>query len=202
MLHGQPTWGYIYRRFIAPIAATHRVIVPDHMGFGKSESAAGPRIHLVHPCRESDRVDRIARPTRHHVRDAGLGRPDRHWLCGAPPGACAQSGADEYGVRLWHRGPSRSAQSDGVIVVPVDFGGDADGPDRGGAVPPWFNHLVGDADCRAGAAGPRRSDLHSCLCRAVRHAGRLQGSDRVSARSRFGPHPRLRARGRRPACRL
>jgi cis-3-alkyl-4-acyloxetan-2-one decarboxylase len=37
MLHGQPTWGYIYRRFIAPIAATHRVIVPDHMGFGKSE---------------------------------------------------------------------------------------------------------------------------------------------------------------------
>src|SRR5471032_2851777 len=38
MLHGQPTWGYIYRRFIAPIAATHRVIVPDHMGFGKSET--------------------------------------------------------------------------------------------------------------------------------------------------------------------
>ena len=38
MLHGQPTWGYIYRRFIAPIAANHRVIVPDHMGFGKSET--------------------------------------------------------------------------------------------------------------------------------------------------------------------
>jgi haloalkane dehalogenase len=40
MLHGQPTWGYIYRRFIPPIAATHRVIVPDHMGFGKSETPA------------------------------------------------------------------------------------------------------------------------------------------------------------------
>jgi len=38
MLHGQPTWGYIYRRFIAPIAAMHRVIVPDHMGFGKSQT--------------------------------------------------------------------------------------------------------------------------------------------------------------------
>jgi haloalkane dehalogenase len=37
-LHGQPTWGYIYRRFIRPISATHRVIVPDHMGFGKSET--------------------------------------------------------------------------------------------------------------------------------------------------------------------
>jgi haloalkane dehalogenase len=38
LLHGQPTWGYIYRRFIGPLAATYRVIVPDHMGFGKSET--------------------------------------------------------------------------------------------------------------------------------------------------------------------
>jgi pimeloyl-ACP methyl ester carboxylesterase len=38
LLHGQPTWGYIWRRFIPALAATHRVIVPDHMGFGKSET--------------------------------------------------------------------------------------------------------------------------------------------------------------------
>ena len=38
LLHGQPTWGYIWRRFIPAMAATHRVIVPDHMGFGKSET--------------------------------------------------------------------------------------------------------------------------------------------------------------------
>ena len=38
LLHGQPTWGYLYRRFIPPLAASHRVIVPDHMGFGKSET--------------------------------------------------------------------------------------------------------------------------------------------------------------------
>jgi len=38
LLHGQPTWGYIYRRFIPPLAVAHRVIVPDHMGFGKSET--------------------------------------------------------------------------------------------------------------------------------------------------------------------
>lgn len=37
-LHGQPTWGYIYRRFIPPLSKSHRVIVPDHMGFGKSET--------------------------------------------------------------------------------------------------------------------------------------------------------------------
>jgi pimeloyl-ACP methyl ester carboxylesterase len=36
LLHGQPTWGYIWRRFIPALAATHRVVVPDHMGFGKS----------------------------------------------------------------------------------------------------------------------------------------------------------------------
>jgi haloalkane dehalogenase len=37
-LHGEPTWGYLYRNFIPPLAKTHRVIVPDYMGFGKSET--------------------------------------------------------------------------------------------------------------------------------------------------------------------
>ena len=38
MLHGQPTWGYIYRKFIPKLSNTYRVIVPDMMGFGKSET--------------------------------------------------------------------------------------------------------------------------------------------------------------------
>ena len=38
MLHGEPTWGYLYRNFIPELSKTHRVIVPDHMGFGKSET--------------------------------------------------------------------------------------------------------------------------------------------------------------------
>jgi cis-3-alkyl-4-acyloxetan-2-one decarboxylase len=37
-LHGEPTWGYLYRNFIPPLSRRHRVIVPDHMGFGKSET--------------------------------------------------------------------------------------------------------------------------------------------------------------------
>jgi len=37
-LHGEPTWGYLYRNFIPSLSQTHRVIVPDHMGFGKSET--------------------------------------------------------------------------------------------------------------------------------------------------------------------
>jgi haloalkane dehalogenase len=38
LLHGEPTWGYLYRRFIPRLRAHGRVIVPDHMGFGKSET--------------------------------------------------------------------------------------------------------------------------------------------------------------------
>ena len=37
-LHGEPTWGYLYRNFIPALARHYRVIVPDHMGFGKSET--------------------------------------------------------------------------------------------------------------------------------------------------------------------
>jgi len=37
-LHGEPTWGYIYRKFIPALSGSQRVVVPDHMGFGKSET--------------------------------------------------------------------------------------------------------------------------------------------------------------------
>ena len=37
-LHGQPTWCYLYRRMIpAFVAAGHRVIAPDLLGFGRSD---------------------------------------------------------------------------------------------------------------------------------------------------------------------
>lgn len=35
-LHGEPTWGYLWRHLIGPLSQERRVIVPDHMGFGKS----------------------------------------------------------------------------------------------------------------------------------------------------------------------
>jgi len=37
-LHGEPTWGYLYRNFIPKLSENYRVVVPDHMGFGKSET--------------------------------------------------------------------------------------------------------------------------------------------------------------------
>ncbi len=36
LLHGEPTWGYLFRRQIPTWASMARVIAPDHMGFGKS----------------------------------------------------------------------------------------------------------------------------------------------------------------------
>jgi haloalkane dehalogenase len=39
-IHGEPTWGYLFRDLIAALAGNYRVIAPDHMGFGKSETPA------------------------------------------------------------------------------------------------------------------------------------------------------------------
>lgn len=36
MLHGDPTWGFLYRNFVPPLAQHYRCIVPDQMGMGKS----------------------------------------------------------------------------------------------------------------------------------------------------------------------
>ena len=41
LLHGNPTWSFLYRKFIPRIvAAGYRVIAPDHIGFGFSERPA------------------------------------------------------------------------------------------------------------------------------------------------------------------
>ncbi len=37
MLHGEPSWSYLYRFMIPPCAERHRVIAPDLIGFGKSD---------------------------------------------------------------------------------------------------------------------------------------------------------------------
>ncbi|MEX1279772.1 MAG: haloalkane dehalogenase [Acidimicrobiia bacterium] len=38
LLHGEPSWSFLYRKVIPPlVAAGHRVIAPDLVGFGKSD---------------------------------------------------------------------------------------------------------------------------------------------------------------------
>ena len=43
LLHGEPTWGYLSRKMIGPFeAAGFRVIVPDLIGFGRSDKPVDP----------------------------------------------------------------------------------------------------------------------------------------------------------------
>jgi pimeloyl-ACP methyl ester carboxylesterase len=42
LLHGDPTWGYLWRRFIPILAPHRRCIVPDQMGMGKSGTPESP----------------------------------------------------------------------------------------------------------------------------------------------------------------
>ena len=38
MFHGEPTWGYLWRKVAGPLlAAGHRVVLPDMVGFGRSD---------------------------------------------------------------------------------------------------------------------------------------------------------------------
>jgi pimeloyl-ACP methyl ester carboxylesterase len=48
LLHGNPTWGFLYRDVIGPIVASgRRVIVPDMIGFGLSEKPAREYAHTL-----------------------------------------------------------------------------------------------------------------------------------------------------------
>ncbi len=37
LLHGEPTWGFLYRKMIPGLAAAGRVVAPDYFGFGRSD---------------------------------------------------------------------------------------------------------------------------------------------------------------------
>jgi len=46
LLHGEPSWSFLYRHMIAPLAAAgHRVIAPDLVGFGRSDKPAAVTDH-------------------------------------------------------------------------------------------------------------------------------------------------------------
>ena len=48
LLHGNPTWGYLWRDTIPPLlAAGYRVIVPDQIGFGLSEHPHSASAHSL-----------------------------------------------------------------------------------------------------------------------------------------------------------
>ncbi len=58
MAHGNPTWGYLYRNFIGPLAdAGYRAIVPDYLGFGRSDKPDEPPMYTID--RHIERLDAL-----------------------------------------------------------------------------------------------------------------------------------------------
>jgi haloalkane dehalogenase len=46
LLHGEPTWSYLYRKMIPVlVAAGHRCVVPDLVGFGRSDKPTSMDVH-------------------------------------------------------------------------------------------------------------------------------------------------------------
>ena len=48
LLHGMPTWGYLYRDIIPTLVAQgYRCIAPDHVGFGRSDKPTEPSFYSI-----------------------------------------------------------------------------------------------------------------------------------------------------------
>ena len=42
LFHGEPTWSFLYRKVIPPLARVARVLAPDYFGFGRSDKPVDP----------------------------------------------------------------------------------------------------------------------------------------------------------------
>jgi haloalkane dehalogenase len=90
LLHGEPTWAYLYRDLIAPLVASgFRVVAPDHFGFGRSDKPTDDGWYTI---------ARHRRALDHLVRSLDLG--DVHLVVqdwGGPIGLCtAVDDIDRY----------------------------------------------------------------------------------------------------------
>ncbi len=90
LLHGEPTWAYLYRDWIDPlVAAGYRVVVPDHLGFGRSDKPTEDGWYTI--ARHRSALDHLIRSL--DLREIHLVVQD--W--GGPIGLCtADADLDRY----------------------------------------------------------------------------------------------------------
>ena len=79
MLHGEPTWSYLYRHVVdAVVEAGLRAVAVDMVGFGRSDKPAAIADHsYARHVAWTHRGRRGARPARRRAARSGLGRADR-----------------------------------------------------------------------------------------------------------------------------
>lgn len=129
LLHGNPAWGFLYRKFVKPLtAAGRRVIVPDMVGFGLSEKPVREQAHSLdgHIANLTGLLRQL------DVRNATVvchdwGGSDRSWLCTFKfqPRPCARD-HEHLGVAA-SRGP--------VPQADISVAHDARAPRR--PIPSW-----------------------------------------------------------------
>jgi haloalkane dehalogenase len=47
LLHGNPTWSFLYRDLIQRLRPKYRVVAPDHVGFGLSDQPNSAAYHTL-----------------------------------------------------------------------------------------------------------------------------------------------------------
>lgn len=71
LVHGTPTWSFLWRHLIRGLSGSHRVVAVDHLGFGLSDKPEGA------PYRPADHARRLAALLDHlDLRDVALGVHD------------------------------------------------------------------------------------------------------------------------------
>jgi haloalkane dehalogenase len=73
MLHGNPSWSYLWRRLIVALHGEHRCIAPDHIGMGRSDKPGEDRYAFT----LGSRVDDLDALTGHLI-DTGQA-PEHGW---------------------------------------------------------------------------------------------------------------------------
>lgn len=123
VLHGEPTWSYLFRKQIPVWAERHRVVAVDHMGFGKS-AAPEDRTYWL-----QDHIDNLERLVLAlDVRDLTLVMHD----FGGPAGMGLSIRHPDRIKRIVSvNGPTPAGQPDLIDRITAN-----------GAVSPWFQWIL------------------------------------------------------------
>ncbi len=119
-VHGEPTWGYLYRNIIPQLAKLGRVVVPDHMGFGKSETPMDRGYTIEEHC---DNLERLVL----ELDLTGITLVLQDW--GGP-----------IGSSIAYRHPDRVKR---LCIMDTVVGGQA--PNNSVRESPWFKWVASDA---------------------------------------------------------